>query len=388
MSSPRFRCVLSPSASSRLEAARAFALGYPASQPLTIVAATRGAADDFARAIARTRPATIGLSRFSLTQLAARIAAPRLAGRGVAPASALALEAVAARAAFEASRHNRLSVLSAVAGTPGFPRALARTFGDVRLAALGAADVQRGADTAANTDLSHLIDEAEQELRDAGVADRARLFEAAREGVPAERALTHPLILLDLDLGSPVEEAFALALVAAASAVLATAPAKDEATREVWSAAGAAIETAPPAGSGDLASIHTHLFSEDALPPRDSDGSFEFFSAPGEGRECVEIARRVLREARRGVRFDEMAVLVRAPVHYSASSSMRSNVTCSDSFSSLQTLLPTTWSPWSNRICTSCEPGYATIDSGADAAGTPVMSATAIGASPAAPDHL
>ena len=99
-------------------------------------------------------------------------------------------------------------MLAVVAGTPGFPRALARTFGDVRLAALGAADVQRGADTAANTDLSHLIDEAEQELRDAGVADRARLFEAAREGVPAERALTHPLILLDLDLGSPVEEAF------------------------------------------------------------------------------------------------------------------------------------------------------------------------------------
>ena len=86
--------------------------------------------------------------------------------------------------------------------------------------------------------------------------------------------------------------------------------------RDVWSAAGAVIETAPPAGSGDLASIHTHLFSEAALPQRDSDGSFEFFSAPGEGRECVEIARRVLREARRGVAFDEMAVLVRAPAHY------------------------------------------------------------------------
>jgi hypothetical protein len=74
--------VLSPSAASRLEAARAFALAHPPSQPLTIVAATRGAADDFARAVARTRPATVGLSRFSLTQLAARIAAPRLAGRG------------------------------------------------------------------------------------------------------------------------------------------------------------------------------------------------------------------------------------------------------------------------------------------------------------------
>ena len=46
------------------------------------------------------------------------------------------------------------------------------------------------------------------------------------------------------------------------------------------------------------------------------DGSFEFFSAPGEGRECVEIARRILQEARRGVAFDEIAVLVRAPAHY------------------------------------------------------------------------
>src|SRR4029453_5181418 len=42
----------------------------------------------------------------------------------------------------------------------------------------------------------------------------------------------------------------------------------------------------------------------------------EFFSAPGEGRECVEIARRILKEARRGVGFDEMAILVRSPHSY------------------------------------------------------------------------
>src|SRR5215218_7661404 len=131
-----FRCVLSPSAAARLHVARAFALALPPSQPLTIVSATRGAADDFARAVARERPATIGLTRFSLTQLAARIAAPRLTGRGIAPASALALEAVAARAAFESGRHEQLEVLSAVAGAPGFPRALARTFADLRLAGL------------------------------------------------------------------------------------------------------------------------------------------------------------------------------------------------------------------------------------------------------------
>ena len=40
------------------------------------------------------------------------------------------------------------------------------------------------------------------------------------------------------------------------------------------------------------------------------------FSAPGEGREAVEIARRILQEAARGVPFDDIAVLLRAPQTY------------------------------------------------------------------------
>src|SRR5262249_62307234 len=39
-------------------------------------------------------------------------------------------------------------------------------------------------------------------------------------------------------------------------------------------------------------------------------------SAPGEGRETVEIARRILDEAQAGTPFDEMAVLLRAPEIY------------------------------------------------------------------------
>ena len=42
-----------------------------------------------------------------------------------------------------------------------------------------------------------------------------------------------------------------------------------------------------------------------------------FFSAPGEGREAVEIARWVLAEARAGTPFDDMAVLLRTPQTYS-----------------------------------------------------------------------
>jgi hypothetical protein len=46
------------------------------------------------------------------------------------------------------------------------------------------------------------------------------------------------------------------------------------------------------------------------------DDSVVLFSAPGEGREAIEIARRLLQEAERGVPFDRMAVLLRAPQTY------------------------------------------------------------------------
>ena len=49
---------------------------------------------------------------------------------------------------------------------------------------------------------------------------------------------------------------------------------------------------------------------------RERAGDVTFFSAPGEAREATEIARRVLEEARRGVRFDEMAIFVRSPKDY------------------------------------------------------------------------
>ena len=50
-----------------------------------IVSASRGAADDLARAVALARGGAIGLHRFSIAQLAARLAAPVLAARGIAP---------------------------------------------------------------------------------------------------------------------------------------------------------------------------------------------------------------------------------------------------------------------------------------------------------------
>ena len=74
---------------------------------------------------------------------------------------------------------------------------------------------------------------------------------------------------------------------------------------------------ASSARANALANLQRRLFKEeerfvDAKP----DDTVEAFSAPGEGRECVEITRRVLSLARLGIPFDRIAVLLRSPEAY------------------------------------------------------------------------
>ncbi|MBI4477138.1 MAG: PD-(D/E)XK nuclease family protein, partial [Acidobacteria bacterium] len=65
-----------------------------------------------------------------------------------------------------------------------------------------------------------------------------------------------------------------------------------------------------------LARLRAFLFADEQATPAEVGEDLVFFSAPGEGRECVEIARRLLEEAHRGVPFDRMAILVRSTDHY------------------------------------------------------------------------
>ena len=70
-----------------------------------------------------------------------------------------------------------------------------------------------------------------------------------------------------------------------------------------------------PSRLGPLAPAPLHLHDR-AADVRERAGDVRLFSAPGEGREAVEIVRRMLDEARDGVPFDEMAVFLRAPQQY------------------------------------------------------------------------
>jgi len=78
------QAIQSSAARARARAALAFVGRFSPDTELLIVAATRGAADDFARTIARNR-ATFGLHRFSLTELAARAAAIPISTAGQVP---------------------------------------------------------------------------------------------------------------------------------------------------------------------------------------------------------------------------------------------------------------------------------------------------------------
>ena len=315
------RVVVSPSAETRLAAAREMASGRPAGERGLVVGASRGAADDLVRELAASLPATFGIERLSFTQLAARTALVALAMDRTSASTTLGAEAVATRAAFEATRDAALQYFAPVAATPGFPRALARTLQELRLAKIGGPSLSPL--PLAGPDLATLLERFDACFADARSVDRAGLFRTAaavlRGAKTADGRKTYDwVVLLDISLDHAAEREFVEALTASASSVLATVPSGDRDTiRHLAAMGGVVLEAEGSDPLNDLTCVGRFLFDAESHPPlRELDGSVEFFSAPGEGRECVEMARRVLREARAGVLFDEMAIFVRSPHSY------------------------------------------------------------------------
>ncbi|PYR31799.1 MAG: hypothetical protein DMF92_04220 [Acidobacteria bacterium] len=312
------RVVTSTSAAARLGAAQHFLSSRPSAAEAVIVGASRGAADDLARAVAKRAKATFGLTRFSLTELAARVAAGRLTGARRAPGTQAGAEAIATRAVFDAVTAGDLAYFAPVASLPGFPKALARTLHELRLA--GITPDRLAVSDAAAADVGRLLARVDQQLDCAAVDDRAALFRLAADACRAGevRWADLPIVLLDVPLESRVEREFVAALAARSPAILATVPDGDQSALDALIALGAAVEAqpdgAPPAS--DLANLRRYVFTIDRPTGRERSGDVTLFSAPGEGREAVEIVRRVLDEAQRGVPFDEMAVVLRTPLQY------------------------------------------------------------------------
>jgi ATP-dependent helicase/nuclease subunit B len=308
------RVCVSASAADRLSCARETIQACAPGTRVLIVGASRGAADDLARSVAAAAPATFGLQRLSLTQLAAKTAILTLASDGLASSTWLGTEAVAARVAFDATREGSLAYFGAVSRTPGFPRALARTLQELRLADVRAG--QLAPLPLAGPDLADLLGRIEASFTSASTADRAELLRAAARTV-AKTPTAEVVVLLDLPFEHAAERELVRAVIDSAESALATIAHGDSEGIAYLERIGGVVDSRESVGAGDLACLRRFLFTPGALPSeRELDGSLTVFSAPGEGRESVEIARRILSEARRGRRFDEMAILVRSPHSY------------------------------------------------------------------------
>jgi len=238
---------------------------------------------------------------------------------------------MAARVTFDAVAAGELAYFGPVATMPGFPKALARTVHELRLARLsspallhegrlaGPVAAAEGQDVPGARDIFRLLSRVEAQLEAAGVNDRAALFAMAasawREGL---RWFGYPVLLLDVPLNSVAERQFGRAIVEHARDACITCPAGDDATRLAVDQLGAAVRAVDDEASPetDLGRLRRYIFEKDPPPERVQTGDVRLFSAPGEAREALEIARRVLDETANGVRFDEMAVCLRAPQQY------------------------------------------------------------------------
>ena len=303
--------VVSPRSELRLARATSWLCEREPGREVLVVGSSAAAAGEAIRGVAARQGAAFGMHRFTLARLAAELAKHELIDRDLAAVGGLPIEALCARVIQRLRREGTLGRFEAVATQPGMPRALARTLLELRMA---------GADREAH-ELGPALRALELELASARLADRSIVFRFATAVTedPARRGLLLGLDLavLDTAVHTVVEQRLIAALAARASSAFATAAFGDDRSIARLATAFVCVPDAlvvDPAASS-LARVQAHLFA----PQRhraELDATIEIFSAPGESREAVEIARRVLRAAEGGMPFDRMAVLLRSPEAY------------------------------------------------------------------------
>lgn len=312
--SPVSSCIESPHGEVRFEAALRWVTAQDPNRPLLVIAHSLDAARDLLRAATLQLKVTFGWSLESLTSLSLRLSALPLAERRLSGATSLALEAVCLRVVSELGAKGQLGRFGHVADRPGLPRALLRTFSDLALADVDPARLAR-----ACPELATAFNRYQQTLSELGLADRAEILRAAVAAARGKAAASElaTVCLYDLAPKTKLERELVATLASAAGRSLTTRAAGEaRPTKDGLAQAFASDEPSEvPAGASALQRLQAQLFTSGELAGPQDD-SVSILSAPGESRECVEIARRILQEAERGVPFDRMAVLLRSPFHY------------------------------------------------------------------------
>ena len=315
------RLLISDDTADRMAALGAWLLeaSGPTRREVLVVAPRRGAADDLLRRVC-PGDGLFGVHRTTLLQLAAELASDRLAEDGLAPVSGLGSEALAARCLARCRDEGNLRYFLPVAEAPGLPRALRRTLAEIRLGDVDADAL--AASGAPGEDLAHLLAAYQNELERWSLADDATLLQLAAQRAEAgdHRVSSLPMAWLDISPRSRLEQRCLAALARSSPTVIAGLSHGDAAGREALEAIlGTVGEDLATDGQRKLDRLRRRIFRpglENLEVPSDDDHSVELFSAPGEGRECVEIARHIHRLAAQGTAFDQVAILLRDPHSY------------------------------------------------------------------------
>jgi ATP-dependent helicase/nuclease subunit B len=300
-------------------------------RPLVLLVPSFAAARELPRRLASTGRALAGVYGMEVRHLARALAEPALLGRGLRPWSRGHASLVAAR------------LLEGAHGLPldaGLPRApvalaLARTLVALRAGAVDAGRLEAAAAAAVTEEDRARVRAVASLYRaftaevDGRFADGVTLLRAAADALPRAGWLRDAEVLVadDLEL-DPAERAFVASL---ARALPVRALAQDVppqiahggfaawadahgVARVPW--AGSPLSAlAPPPPPAGLARLRGRLFEAPEGPPID-DGSVELLTAAGEAAEVKSIVRRLLREAARGVPFEEMGVVLPRPDTY------------------------------------------------------------------------
>ena len=318
---PRHAIVCSPRAADRLEMASRWLQELEPSAEVMVLAARQPAADDLVRGLKRATRAL----RCSSDDSGA--AARRALRRASVLATVWCRPPDSALKRWPRARSTRsppsgaLGYFAPVADRPGFPGALARTLGEVRLAGIGADELAALDEIGAP--LAAMLRQFEAELHEAHLIDRAAMLALAAAIVKADPPPHHatmPILMLDVAVGSTLERELYAALAARAPAMLATVPEGDTITLAMLTAAlGVTPPPAPRAGAAakSIARLQDYLFSRETPPER---AARRHASKSFRRRARCRSASRSRAGSRprrdRGVPFDRIAVALHAPARY------------------------------------------------------------------------
>ncbi|HUL80438.1 MAG TPA: hypothetical protein VL691_24470, partial [Vicinamibacteria bacterium] len=303
-------------------------------RPLVLLTPSLAAAVELPRRLAATGRALAAVYPMKPLELARALAEPVLLGKGLARWTSGHDALLAARFLAETGDAG----LRFPEGTPRAPvaAALARTltalrWGGItpeRLAALAAA-APRGSDDARRLAALARLHRDFEGAVEGRLADPVTLMAAAGRALAGARWLDGAEIVVadDLEL-DPAETGFVAALAAAFPVRVLRRPLppalRPESFRGRLAARGVAeadwSETPlsgirPPEPPSSLRRLRESLFEIPAGFPAE-DGAVELVTAPGEAAEVRALARRLLREAARGVPFEEMGVILPRPETY------------------------------------------------------------------------